>query len=252
MSLPQVLAIIPAKRFSSRCADKNLRPLGGVPLFLWTVRAALAVRPAMTVVVSTDDGPAGDEIARLAEAEGASVVRRPPELCRDPAEAPDVAIHALDAYKGIWGILPDTVVMLLPTSPFRTTRHIAEALTIHWHSENRNVVSIDPASRLGHKLVYVSLDVERIVSGPPLRDPSSAVTANTAPGLINGAIWVTTPARLLTDRHVSAVHAECYLMDQESGIDIDTELDFLVAEAIVARRGEAIDPLQMATMRCVP
>jgi CMP-N,N'-diacetyllegionaminic acid synthase len=235
-----ILAIIPAKASSSRIPGKNLRPLGGVPLFLWTVRAAREVQPRMTVVVSTDAGPAGDEIAGLAIREGAAVVRRPKELCEDPAQAPDVAIHALNYIEQHGRQTFDTVVMLLPTSPFRTARHIEEALQAHRSDAFGpvNVVSVNDASDLNHK--WCPEYAGRIVAGPPIRDRQwAAMTNHHTSRLLNGAIWVATPSRLRTEGYFNAIAGWPYLMDRTSGLDIDTELDWLVAEAIIAQRKAA-------------
>ncbi len=241
-----ILAIIPAKATSSRIPSKNLRPLGGIPLCLWTVRAALDAKPKMEVWVSTDVGEAGGEIAHLALKAGALSIRRPPELCRDPAQMPDVALHALGEYRDDCGWLPDTVCVLLPTSPFRTGQHITEALALHLSDPNRrNVVSVtDFSGAARHKLCLLS-QTGAIRGGPPLRDPIYYGLERVAPiafepcspvVLINGAVWITTPDRLLRDRHISAIGALPYVMDEESGLDIDSPLDFDVAEMIVRRR----------------
>lgn len=232
--MTRVLFIIPAKGTSRRIApSKNLRPLAGVPLVVWTIRAALGVQGYEShVVVSTDS----EEIAELALAEGAEVVMRPPELARDPAEAPDVALHVLQVHT--WKS-PDAVCMLLPTSPFRTAEHIADALELHIkHPARPNVLSARDADQfLHHKLCTVR---GKIRNGPPLRDVELRIalwpTRSEQQVLLNGAIWVATPARLAADGHFSAIGAIPYLMDEESGLDIDTPLDFLVAESVVAYR----------------
>lgn len=228
--MSETLAIIPAKGSSARIPGKNLRPLGGTPLFLWTVRAALEV-PGLRVIVSTDEGPPGEEIARLALEEGAEVVRRPAELCQDPAQAPDVALHALQSY-------PDTeaVVMLLPTSPFRTAQHIREALALHVSAP---VVAVaDLAARHHHKLCITFRG--DIVLGPPIRDPAMrealSPTGEHGQCEINGSIWIATAEHLRLYGHISAVGATPYYMDEQSGLDIDTETDWLVAEAILRNR----------------
>lgn len=228
-----VLAVIPAKASSSRVPGKNMRPLGGVPLFLWTVKAARAVQPHMTVVVSTDAGPAGDEIAGLAIKEGTVVIRRPKELCEDPAQAPDVALHALSYLEKNCKQTFDTVVMLLPTSPFRTATHIKDALELH-SMHRANVVSVDRVDAMHHKAVNLYRD-NLILYGPPLRDASMSPRY----AAINGAIWIAPPANLRRDRHVKAVGGHAYVMDETSGLDIDTELDWMVAEAILAQRAAA-------------
>jgi CMP-N,N'-diacetyllegionaminic acid synthase len=236
----RVLAVIPAKAHSTRLPGKNLLPLGGLPLFLWTVQAALAVEPKMDVVVSTDEGPDGDLIAQVALRAGAFVVRRPPDLCRDPAQMPDVVLHALSASdEG-----HETVVALLPTSPFRSAQDIQSALALHQVTPTDgfgrpNVVSVTSAEDfLHHKLCQLADGVVR--QGPPLRDFHLRASLTTdgfyANVFLNGAIWIATPERLRRDRHISAIGALPYVMDEESGLDIDSPLDYEVAKAIVARR----------------
>lgn len=234
----QVLCVVPAKASSTRIPGKNLRPLGGVPLFLWTVRAAIEADIG-PVVVSTDRGDAGETIARLALAEGAIVVHRPAELCRDPAEAPDAVLHALGHLRARTRLRPSSVCMLLPTSPFRTAAQIREAVRLHQGTAERpNVVSVGQALRSAfhHKLCLVAGD-GAIYFGPPLRDTALANTSVVRDGvLLNGAIWIAATDRLESDRHFSAIGALPYLMDEESGLDIDTEHDFSVARLIAARR----------------
>lgn len=245
--MSDVLAIIPAKRHSSRLPDKNLLPLGGLPLFVWTVQAARQVQPAMTVMVSTDEGPDGDEIAKLAVHEGAIVIRRPPELCRDPAQAPDVALHALERYREQRGKYPDTVVMLLPTSPFRTSRHIEEAIALHDGVNRENIVSVSNGSWLRDKLhVYdrralrmasVSSDSYWLTQSP---QAWGRLEHSTDLRVLNGAVWTARADRLLADKMIQPHGALPYVMDEESGLDIDSPLDYEVAKAIVARRYQTV------------
>ena len=108
----KLLTVIPAKGTSARIApSKNLAPLGGKPLVAWTIEAAVRLAsPEHRVIVSTDD----DRIANEARLRRAEVIRRPPELCRDPAQISAVALHALDVLAD-W--TPEAVMILLPTSP---------------------------------------------------------------------------------------------------------------------------------------
>jgi CMP-N,N'-diacetyllegionaminic acid synthase len=238
--MPRTLFIIPAKATSARIPpSKNLRLLGGVPLVLWTIRAAMeAAGPEDMVVVSTDEGDAGDPIARLAVDAGARAIRRPLMLCRDPAQMPDVALNVLQSYN-VAAQIPETVCVLLPTSPFRGARHIREALALHRRARE-NVLSVGCPLRtaLHQKLCLLGAN-GRIYAGPPLRDPALAETRVVRDGVaLNGAMWITTPPQLIRDQHISAMFAVPYVMDDESGLDIDTEVDFRHAEAMLAHRSD--------------
>src|SRR4029077_8986710 len=108
-----------------RIPDKNLRPVGGIPLVGRAVRLARTVAEALPhgphpVLCSTDD-PA---IAAFARAWGADVLVRPAELATATASSIDVALHALDSLREPVGAL----VLLPPTSPLTEPADVLGAL----------------------------------------------------------------------------------------------------------------------------
>ena len=102
---------------------KNLQRVGGVPLVERAVRAAARAAGVDLVVVSTDD----DEIATVATAAGARVVRRPPELSGDTATSESAILHALDDLEAS-GDSVDVVAFLQATSPFIPSDALAAAV----------------------------------------------------------------------------------------------------------------------------
>ena len=206
-----VLVVIPAKGSSRRIPSKNLRLLGGKPLFLWTVKAAVEAGIGR-VVVSTED-------ERVREMAPVEVIDRPASLAVDPAEAPDVALHALDEVGGT------NVVMLLPTSPFRTAEHVREAFDLH-RRMGANVLSVTEAPDLRRKL---HANVRGQMTALPVA----------APVLLNGAIWIATSQRLRRDGFFAGDGAVPYVMGADEGIDIDTEDDWARAQRILDRRRSA-------------
>ena len=66
---PLTAAIIPARGGSKGVPRKNARPLAGLPLVAYSIRAALACPQVDRVLVSTDD----EEIAAIAVEHGAEV-----------------------------------------------------------------------------------------------------------------------------------------------------------------------------------
>ena len=86
------LGVILARGASKRLPRKNLKPLVGLPLIAWSLRAALASR-IDRVIVSTED----EEIAAVTEANGGEApFRRPAELAADYAGPLAILRHALD------------------------------------------------------------------------------------------------------------------------------------------------------------
>ncbi len=121
----EILAIIPARGGSKGIPKKNLYPLAGKPLIVWTIEAALAAKTITRVVVVTDS----EEIAEVARAAGAEVpFMEPAELAGDTS--PDLPFfeYTLAELKRREGYEPDLVVHLWPTSPYRNPAHLDEAI----------------------------------------------------------------------------------------------------------------------------
>ena len=112
-SVERVVAVIPARAGSVGVPGKNLRTVGGVPLVARAVASALSAGSIDRVIVSTD----GDEIAAVAQSAGAEVVRRPAALSTGTASSESALTHVLDLLDER-GESPDVVVFLQATSPF--------------------------------------------------------------------------------------------------------------------------------------
>lgn len=118
-------AVIPARGGSQGLPGKNLARVGGVPLVIRAVRAALAAERIGRVVVTTDDAA----IAEAARGAGAEIVDRPLELAGSEASSESALLHALgvlDAAEGFETRTPvapqpaaaAVTVFIQDTSPF--------------------------------------------------------------------------------------------------------------------------------------
>ncbi len=124
---PEVLAVIPARGGSKSIPRKNIADLAGHPLLAYSIAAGQQARTVTRLIVSTDD----EEIARVARRYGAEIpFMRPAELAQD--DTPDFPVfrHALEWLADEEGYRPEITVQLRPTSPFRRTHHIDEAVEI--------------------------------------------------------------------------------------------------------------------------
>jgi CMP-N-acetylneuraminic acid synthetase len=195
-----VVALIPAKGTSRRVPGKNLRFLGGRPLVEWTIGAALDATSVARVIVSTEDG----RVALCARRAGAEVLARPEELAADGKEVGDVVRHALGHVEA------DALVLLLPTSPFRTSRQIDECVSLYLRSGRQTVASS--------------------VSVWTFSDASPGVQKRPVP---NGAIWVVNPHRF---RQLGFLQCDLpYAMDEVTGLDINHPHELAAAEWIAEK-----------------
>jgi CMP-N,N'-diacetyllegionaminic acid synthase len=213
--------VIPARGGSKGLHRKNALPLAGIPLVVRAVRAAAQAETVTRTVVSTDDA----EIAALARAEGAEVIARPPELSDDESRTEQALQHALDQVGGSF----DYVVTLEPTSPLRTAATIDLCVRLADEREAGSIVTV----------VEVLDNLGRLVDGQfePL-DPSAPRRRQDRAPLYRevGTVYVTRTSSLLRTGAVLSAPVHAVIVDAEEGIDINTPLDFTVAEAALTLR----------------
>ncbi|MCW3482246.1 acylneuraminate cytidylyltransferase family protein [Neisseriaceae bacterium JH1-16] len=225
----KLLALIPARGGSKRLPGKNIRQLGDKPLIAWSIGLALDIADITTVLVSTDD----QAIADVAVAASAQVPwLRPTELASDTASSVDMALHALGWYESQYGAV-DGLLLLQPTSPFRSRDSVIEAISKYRGNGHRSVISVCPASF--NPAWSYHRDHGRLV---PLRLDTSALESPTASETVyevSGSIYLISPAELRERRAFVTPDTAAVIVDNPAeSIDIDTHWDWMVAEAALA------------------
>lgn len=222
------LVIIPARGGSKGVPGKNIKPLAGRPLLHYTIDAARAIAPDEAVCVTTDS----EEIARCAREAGLDVpFLRPAELASDGAGTYPVLLHALDWYGRNRDYVPDTVVLLQPTSPFRTGAHVREALALYEAAapDIDMVVSVVRARTNPYLNCY---ETDRDGFLHISKGEGRIACRQDAPACweYNGAIYVINPDTLRRMPLSDFPRRLPYEMDAMASLDIDTPLDWAVAE----------------------
>ncbi|MCG6881383.1 MAG: acylneuraminate cytidylyltransferase family protein [Deltaproteobacteria bacterium] len=220
-----VLAVIPARGGSKGIPRKNIRNLAGKPLIAWTIEEARKSRYIDRLILSSDDS----EIMAVSKKFGCQVsFVRPAELAQDDTSGTEVVLHAIDKCPGY-----SFVLLLQPTSPFRTVGHI-DSLIETARAERANcMVSVTSPSK--HPMWMFRLDKKnRLVpfcEGPPpmCRQELPAVYA------LNGALYFACSRWLKEKRTFLTAETRGFYMKPEASMDIDTELDFFLSECLLKR-----------------
>jgi len=214
------VAVIPARAGSRGLPGKHLRLLGGIPMIVHTIRAALAAERIDRVIVSTND--AG--IARVAREAGAEVpFRRPEELAADATPTLPVVRHAIEWLEE-HGATIGVVVTLQATSPLRGPAEIDAAIALLDDPRVRSAVTVAPlglpTSILG------TLRDGRFRALAPAADPRRQ--AAPAAVRLTGAVYVTRRELLGEGRLVDEAPA-ALLVEGPSAIDVDDATDLAAA-----------------------
>ena len=140
MSTKKIIAIIPARKESKRIPGKNIKNFCGKPLIAWTILGALKSKNLDRVIVSTDD----KDIAKVAKKYGAEVpFLRPAELAIPTIGIEPTLKHAYQWLLENENYKTDALVLLMPTSPLRQTRHINEAIEIFKKTKADSVLGVN-------------------------------------------------------------------------------------------------------------
>ena len=223
----RVLGVIPARGGSKRVSRKNLRPLAGRPLLVWTIDAARASEVVDRFVVSSEDV----EILDLARSLGAETVERPAALASDEAASVDVVIDALDqvADEVEW------VLLLQPTSPFRTGEDIDRCVRAAYSAGASAAIAVTEPERSPY-LSFTLDDAGYLKALFPVDFSHARSQDLPRCYAVNGAVYAATTEWLRTKRTFIHDRALAYVMPRDRSADIDTEEDFASAELSWARR----------------
>lgn len=217
----KVLAVIPARGGSKGVPGKNIRPLGGKPLLAWSVEAARQSRYIDRLILSSDDA----EIIRVAREVGCEVpFVRPAELARDETPGIEPVLHALGQVPGY-----DFVVLLQPTSPFRSAEDIDRCIEACVGGQAPSCVTVTAPEK--SPFWMFTLNRESRLS-PLLPEPTGFSRRQDLPEVyaLNGAVYVARTAWLLERRSFIGPETAGCIMSKEHSVDIDTEEDFALCE----------------------
>ncbi|WP_374368357.1 cytidylyltransferase domain-containing protein [Dongia sp.] len=227
-----IVAFIFARGGSKGVPRKNVRPISGKPLIAHAIAAAKAVPAISRIVVSTDDA----EIAEAARAHGAEVpFMRPAELATDSASEWLAWRHAVQFVEDQSGPI-DLFVSVPTVCPLRTGIDIEKCIARFDKGDADLVLTTIPAKANP----YYTL-IELAADGAPhlVKQPPAGISGRQqAPKVyqIVAGCYVARPDFIRSHDGIWAGRLRTVEIAPEHGVDIDDEIDFALAELLLARR----------------
>ncbi len=224
----KILAIIPARGGSKGVPRKNIRILAGKPLIAWTLEEAKRSKYIDKCIVSTED----EEIKSVAEAWGGNVpFMRPMELAQDNTPGIEPVLHAIKMLPGY-----DFVVLLQVTSPLRTVEDIDGAIA---YCLNRDCESCVSVTEVEHSPYWMyQIDIQDQLKPILKIEKEKSFQRQKLPKVyqLNGAVYVASVEFVQKEQEFIGEETLGYVMPQERSYDIDTMMDFEVAEVLMKKR----------------
>lgn len=227
------VALICARGGSKGLPGKNVRPLAGRPLIAWAIGHAKAVQRISRVIVSTDS----EEIAAAAHEAGAEVpFLRPAELAQDNSPEWLVWRHALNYLKETGGSYPDALVTVPATAPLRAVEDIERCVDEYEKGGADVVITVTDAHRSPYfNMVKVQSDGYVGLVIPP---DGSVFRRQDAPAVydVTTVAYVVRSEFVMTRNGIFEGLVRHVHIPAERALDIDTPLDFKIAECLMASR----------------
>ena len=225
-----VLGFIPARAGSKGLPGKNIRPLAGKPLIIYTIEAARKSGVFDHLLVSTD----GDEIAQIARQAGADVpFMRPAGLATDTARGIDVLHHGM-SWLEERGKRYDCVMTLQPTSPLRAAEDITNALDLLIERSADAIVSVCEVDH--HPWWCNTLPADGCMKD--FLRPDIPANRQELPRYyrLNGVIYLARWDFIRKCDNWYGPGTYAYIMPRERSVDIDGEIDLMMAETIIEKK----------------
>ncbi len=226
----KTLYIIPARGGSKGIPGKNIKPLAGKPLIGYSIDVARQLAEDKDICVTTDD----PKIINTVENMGLKVpFVRPPELATDQSGTYEVLLHALDFYESN-GVHYDTLVLLQPTSPFRTVDDVQACLNLY-SPDIDMVVSVKQATTNPY---YNAFETDENGFLHISKGEGNFTRRQDAPKVweYNGAVYVINVESLRKRTLGKFTRRRMYEMNAEHSIDLDTPTDWLIAETLISQK----------------
>lgn len=221
-----MLVVIPAREGSKGVPGKNIKDLCGKPLINYTIEAAREIFDDKDIIVSTDSTEIRNKVVQT----GINVpFLRPPSLSTDNAGTYEVLLHAL-TFMEEKGKYYNSLILLQPTSPFRNANHIKEAMSLY-SARSEMLVSVKETKANPYYILREENEDGFLIPSKV----GNFKRRQDAPNVweINGAIYIINVEALKKEHYGNFKKVIKYEMDEISSHDIDTPLDWLVAEAIL-------------------
>ncbi len=222
-----IVAIIPARGESKRIPRKNVLPFAGIPLIAHSILHASGARLVDRVYVTTDD----EEIKKVAEHYGASVIDRPKEFSGDRSTSEDALKHALGVIKENDSINPDYVVFLQCTSPLREDDDIDNAIEKIRNGKADSLFSVCRNHGLiwakkGDNLTALNYDSQNRKMEQDMDEQYRE----------NGSIYIFKPDVLEKHNNRFAPNNTIYEMSFVNSFQVDTEDDVKIVNLLLGSR----------------
>lgn len=224
------LCVIPARKGSKGVKHKNIRLLGGKPLIEWTFSLANTLDPPIGIVCTTDF----PDVMRIADKYSIPTVLRDPTLATDGAKIIDVLNDILSR-----NIFPDIshIVLLQPTSPFTSPSTIDKCIKLSVERPDDTIICCFNNTHLHPSLIFRASSKSHRCAEWLCQNELTVRRQELSTYMIRCGCCYVIPKHTLQAGNLYSHNTSYVEVSQIEAHNIDTELDFLIAQSILDQDG---------------
>ena len=222
----KVFAIIPAKKYSKRLKNKNLKKIKNKTLLEIAINSAKKSKNIDHIIVSTDS----KKIIEISSKLNCEVVKRPAHLCTEKALANDVIYHSIKKIIKNHKLSDFIIILLHVTSPLRTYRDINSSFDLMKIKSTKGILSVKRVNSNLLKSVFIKKN--KII--PINKEIFLTSNDQFLPRLFkpNGSIYIFQSNDFLINKSIPFKKMFPYVMQQEKSIDINNINDLKTARKV--------------------
>ena len=218
------LAIVPARSGSKGIKNKNIVKLGKYPLIIWTLIEAQKSKYLSNIIFSTDS----IKISNIVKKYKFKVpFLRPKNISQDNSKSIDLVLHALKKIK----LKFDYVVLLQPTSPFRSAKIIDECIEIVIKKKIKSLTTVVENNKPLEWIFHIEKNKIKKKYFNNLKSIRRQDTIKSYS--FNGAIYIVSVSHLTKYKKFIFSNTHLYIMNKINSVDIDDKYDLLFANSII-------------------
>lgn len=220
------LIVIPARGGSKGIPLKNIYPVGGKPLLMYSLEMISQVEFDGDVAVSTDS----EQIKEVAASvQGVEIVDRPEDISGDKASTESALLHALEVMEKRKGCVYDAVVTLQATSPLRTPQTVKACFERYEADRDKyDALLTLTETRTDYWIKDSEAHYRRLYPDAPRRrqdrDPIY---------IENSAVYITDKQSLIETGSVLGHAVNGYVIPEQEGVDINEPIDIMLVEELL-------------------
>jgi len=228
------IAMIPARAGSKGVKNKNIRKIGGISLLGRAIECARESGLFARIFVSTDSPDYAAEAARFGVE---TPWLRPAGLASDTALVADAIGHTLETFASR-GEVFDTLALLEPTSPLRTTAVVRETVLAAEEDEWDAAFTVSRVPVCFHPLKQFELDGQGAASFVMPQASPNVNRQSLSPTYVRNGLAYAVRTQAFLETHSIHGHRARAIIVEDAAVSIDTPQDFALAERLLTTRGD--------------